>query len=215
MPPAPPGHPRRKVKAALRRRGGGVGRKDIAMFTRQLATMMKAGVPLLRSFEIVSKRATNPAVQKLLIEIKLEVETGSPLASAFRKFPLYFDNAHCNPGAGRRAGGGSRDPARPPRHLPGEDPRHQVEDQGGAVLSDRHHRGCVHRHAVIADLVIRRSRRCSRTSAPICRPTLIVMAISDWFVAYWYIIFPVISGSNYGFLEAWKRSWRCRSPWTS
>jgi hypothetical protein len=53
--------------------------------------MMKAGVPLLQSFEIVSKGASNPAVAKLLNEIKLEVETGSPLATAFRKYPLHFD----------------------------------------------------------------------------------------------------------------------------
>jgi type IV pilus assembly protein PilC len=85
-----------KVKKTKKGGGGSVGQKDIALFTRQLATMMKAGVPLLQSFDIVGKGATNPAVAKLLSEIKLDVETGSSLAAAFRKFPLHFDNLYCN-----------------------------------------------------------------------------------------------------------------------
>ena len=94
-----------KVKKQRIGRRGKVAEKDIALFTRQLATMMKAGVPLLQSFEIVSKGASNPAVAKLLNEIKLEVETGSPLATAFRKYPLHFDALYCNlVQAGEQAG---------------------------------------------------------------------------------------------------------------
>jgi type IV pilus assembly protein PilC len=94
-----------KVKPLKRKGGGSVGAKDIALFTRQLATMMKAGVPLLQSFEIVSKGASNPAVGKLLTDIKTDVETGSALAAAFRKFPLHFDNLYCNlVQAGEQAG---------------------------------------------------------------------------------------------------------------
>src|SRR5215207_1915555 len=55
--------------------GGSVSEKDITLFSRQLATMMKAGVPLLQAFDIVGKGASNPAVTKLLMEVKLEVET--------------------------------------------------------------------------------------------------------------------------------------------
>jgi type IV pilus assembly protein PilC len=94
-----------KVKAVKKKGGGKVGGKDIALFTRQLATMMKAGVPLLQSFEIVSKGAANPAVAKLLTDIKTDVETGASLAAAFRKFPLQFDNLYCNlVQAGEQAG---------------------------------------------------------------------------------------------------------------
>src|SRR3954467_5300124 len=67
-----------KVKKQKKSGGGKVRSKDIALFTRQLATMMKAGVPLLQSFDIVGKGASNPAVAKLLFEIKTDVETGSP-----------------------------------------------------------------------------------------------------------------------------------------
>ena len=85
--------------------GKKVTEKDIALFTRQLATMMKAGVPLLQSFDIVGKGHSNPRVTKLLMDIKSDVETGSSLAAAFRKHPMYFDALFCNlVQAGEQAG---------------------------------------------------------------------------------------------------------------
>ena len=85
-----------KVSKQGFRRGGQVTEKDVALFTRQLATMMKAGVPLLQTFDIVGRGHDNPAVGKLLLDIKSDVETGSSLSQAFRKFPLYFDHLYCN-----------------------------------------------------------------------------------------------------------------------
>ena len=76
--------------------GGRVSDKDVTLFTRQLATMMKSGVPLLQAFDIVGKGHSNPAVAKLLGDIKADVETGSSLSQAFRKYPLYFDALFCN-----------------------------------------------------------------------------------------------------------------------
>ncbi|MEE8208943.1 MAG: type II secretion system F family protein, partial [Nitrosomonadaceae bacterium] len=105
------------VSAILRRQGikvtkikrvwatGSVTEKDITLFTRQLATMLKSGVPLLQAFDIVGKGHSNRAVAKLLMDIKTDVETGSNLASAFRKYPLYFDALFCNlVSAGEAAG---------------------------------------------------------------------------------------------------------------
>src|SRR6185503_9075333 len=84
--------------------GGKITDKDITLFTRQLTTMMKAGVPLLQTFDIVGKGHSNPAVGKLLLDVKTEVETGSTLHQAFRKYPLYFDALFCNlVGAGEAA----------------------------------------------------------------------------------------------------------------
>ena len=82
------------VKVKRQRLGAGkkVTEKDITFFTRQLATMLKAGVPLLQAFDIVGKGHSNPNVTRLLMDVKTDVETGNNLASAFRKFPLYFDN---------------------------------------------------------------------------------------------------------------------------
>jgi len=96
------------VQSTLRRQGiavmrvkrqrGGIGgkikEKDITLFTRQLATMMKAGVPLLQAFDIVGKGHSNAAVARLLMDIKTEVETGSALNTAFRKYPMYRQNSH-------------------------------------------------------------------------------------------------------------------------
>src|SRR5258708_27484004 len=94
-----------KVKRQKRSGGGRVTDKDITLFTRQLATMMKAGVPLLQAFDIVGKGHSNPAVGKLLMDIKNEVETGNSLNVAFRKYPLYFDALFCNlVGTGEQAG---------------------------------------------------------------------------------------------------------------
>ena len=85
-----------KIKQRKAGSGGSVSEKDVTLFTRQLATMMKAGVPLLQSFDIVGKGHSNPAVARLLLELKTEVETGSSLAAAFKKYPLHFDALFCN-----------------------------------------------------------------------------------------------------------------------
>src|SRR5215831_8683668 len=94
-----------EVKRQRLGRGGKITDKDITLFTRQLATMLKSGVPLLQAFDIVGKGHSNAAVARLLMEIKTEVETGSSLKQAFEKHPLYFDALFCNLiGAGEQAG---------------------------------------------------------------------------------------------------------------
>jgi type IV pilus assembly protein PilC len=196
-----------KVKAVKRKGGGSVGSKDIALFTRQLATMMKAGVPLLQSFEIVSKGASNPAVQKLLLDIKTDVETGSALATAFRKFPLYFDNLYCNlVQAGEQAG-----------ILETLLDRLATYQEKTLAIKSKIKSALFYPIAIIAVAFIITAvimifvipafkEVFTNFGADLPAPTLVVMAISDWFVANWYIIFPVVGGGIYGFLEAWKRS---------
>ncbi|MGH8498337.1 MAG: type II secretion system F family protein, partial [Methylococcales bacterium] len=79
--------------------------KDIAVFSRQLATMMSAGVPLVQSFEIIGRGHDNLAMQDLILGIKADVEGGDALAEALRKRPLYFDELFCNlVHAGEQAG---------------------------------------------------------------------------------------------------------------
>ena len=196
-----------KVRAVKRKGGGSVGSKDIALFTRQLATMMKAGVPLLQSFEIVSKGASNPAVQKLLLDIKTDVETGSALATAFRKFPLYFDNLYCNlVQAGEQAG-----------ILETLLDRLATYQEKTLAIKSKIKSALFYPIAIIAVAFIITAvimifvipafkEVFTNFGADLPAPTLVVMAISDWFVANWYIIFPVVGGGIYGFLEAWKRS---------
>jgi type IV pilus assembly protein PilC len=82
-----------------------IGAADIAIFSRQLATMMSAGVPLVQSFEIVGRGHENPAMQDLLLAIKQDIESGTAMAPAMAKYPLYFDDLFCNLiAAGEQAG---------------------------------------------------------------------------------------------------------------
>ena len=89
------------------KQGGGksITDKDITLFTRQLAVMMKAGVPLLQAFDIVGRGSTNPRLTRLLNDIRSDVETGTSLSSAFRKHPQYFDALYCNLVEAGEAGG--------------------------------------------------------------------------------------------------------------
>lgn len=70
--------------------------KDISIFSRQLATMLSAGVPLVQAFEIVGRGHENPSMQDLILSIKADVEGGNPLAESLAKHPLYFDDLYCN-----------------------------------------------------------------------------------------------------------------------
>ena len=79
--------------------------KDISIFTRQLATMLQAGIPMAQSFDIVGKGHENPSVQQLVNSIKQDIESGTSLTQALGKHPLYFDALYCNlVAAGEQAG---------------------------------------------------------------------------------------------------------------
>jgi type IV pilus assembly protein PilC len=95
------------TRVRKRRTSGGrsIKQKDIAIFTRQLATMMKAGVPLLQAFDIVARGSPNPRLTRLLNDIRSDVETGTSLSSAFRKHPMQFDALYCNLVEAGEAGG--------------------------------------------------------------------------------------------------------------
>jgi type IV pilus assembly protein PilC len=187
--------------------GGKVTDKDITLFTRQLATMMKAGVPLLQSFDIVGKGAPNPAVAKLLFEIKTEVETGSALATAFRKYPLYFDALFCNlVQAGEQAGILETLLDRLANY------KEKILAIKSKIKSALFYPIAIIAVAFIITAVIMIfvipafKQVFTNFGADLPAPTLFVMAVSDYFVEYWYIIFAVVGGGIYGFLEAWKRS---------
>ena len=91
-----------KVKAVRKKR---ITQEDITVFTRQLATMMKAGLPLMQAFEIVAKGHSNPSMTQMLMQVRADVEQGSALGKAFAKHPKYFDRFYCNLIAAGEAGG--------------------------------------------------------------------------------------------------------------
>ena len=208
------------VSAHLRRQGitvtkirksasgrGKVTEKDITLFTRQLATMLKSGVPLLQAFDIVGKGHDNPAVARLLFDIKTDVETGSSLEQSFRKFPLYFDDLYCNLlGAGEAAG-----------ILDSLLDRLATYKEKILGIKSKIKSALFYPisiiviafviTAVIMIFVIPAFKKLfSSFGADLPGPTLLVMAISDFFVAWWWAIFGAIGGSVYGFFYAWKRN---------
>ena len=96
---------KRKSASLFTQRKKKIVAKDIAIFSRQMATMMTAGVPLVQSFEIIGQGHANPSMQELVLAIKNDVEGGTSLANALRKHPLYFDDLFCNlVDAGEQAG---------------------------------------------------------------------------------------------------------------
>src|ERR1700712_5158580 len=196
-----------KVKKRTLRSGKKITDKDIALFTRQLATMMKAGVPLLQSFDIVGKGHANPSMSKLILDLRSDIETGTSLNNAFRKYPLYFDPLFCNlVGAGEQAG----------------------------ILEDLLTRLAIYKEktlsmkakiksamfypvsilavafivtAVIMIWVVPAFKEVFKSfGANLPAPTLFVMAISEFFVSWWYLIFGGLFGAIYFFFRAWQRS---------
>ncbi|TDI77992.1 MAG: type II secretion system F family protein [Betaproteobacteria bacterium] len=207
------------VSSMLRRQGvnvtkikkiritGTVTEKDITLFTRQLATMMKSGVPLLQAFDIVGKGHSNRAVGKLLMDIKTNVETGSSLANAFRKYPIHFDALFCNlVSAGEAAGILDTLLDRLATY------KEKIQAIKGKIKSALFYPISIivvafGITAVIMIFVIPAFKELfSGFGATLPTPTLVVMAISDFFVAYWWAIFGTVGGSIYGFFYAWKRS---------
>ena len=196
-----------RVKKARFKVGGSVSEKDISLFTRQLATMMKAGVPLLQSFDIVGRGHANGAVAKLLLDIKADVETGSSLSQAFRKYPLYFDALYCNlVAAGEQAG-----------ILDTLLERLATYKEKILAIKSKIKAALFYPisvlvvafiiTAVIMIFVIPAFKDVFKSfGADLPAPTLLVIAISDFFVAYWWAIFGIIFGGFYAFFEAWKRS---------
>ncbi|MFO1318526.1 MAG: type II secretion system F family protein [Burkholderiales bacterium] len=195
-----------KVKR-VRQGGGKITEKDITLFTRQLATMMKAGVPLLQAFDIVGKGNANPAVSKLLMDIKMEVETGNSLTTAFRKYPLYFDDLFCNlVQAGEQAGILDSLLDRLATY------KEKIVAIKGKIKSALFYPISIIVVAFIITAVIMIfvipafKELFTSFGADLPGPTLFVMAISDFFVKYWYLIFGVIGGGIWFFFYTWKRS---------
>jgi type IV pilus assembly protein PilC len=197
----------KKVKKRRTSGGSSIKQKDIAIFTRQLATMMKAGVPLLQAFDIVGRGSVNPRVTKLLSDIRGDVETGTSLSASFRKHPLYFDALYCNlVEAGEAAG-----------ILETLLERLATYQEKTIAIKQKIKSALTYPIAVlvvafvvvavIMIFVVPAFKEVFTSfGADLPAPTLFVMAMSEFFVAYWWAIFGVIGGGVYFFLESWKRS---------
>ncbi len=187
--------------------GGTITDKDITLFTRQLATMMKSGVPLLQAFDIVGRGHSNRALSKLLLDIKADVETGSNLTDAFRKYPLYFDALYCNlVGAGETAGILDTILDRLATY------KEKIQAIKGKIKSALFYPISIIVVAFVITAIIMIfvipafKDLFEGFGAELPAPTLLVMTISDFFVAYWWAILSILGGGIYAFLYTWKRS---------
>jgi type IV pilus assembly protein PilC len=196
-----------KIKKRSMRSGKSIKPRDIAIFTRQLATMMKAGVPLLQAFDIVGRGNANASVTKLLNDVRTDVETGTSLSAAFRKYPLYFNALYCNlVEAGEAAG-----------ILEQLLDRLAVYMEKTEAIKSKIKSALMYPTsvvvvafvvvAVIMIFVIPAFKEVFTSfGADLPAPTLFVMAISEFFVAYWWLIFGGIGGGFYFFFQAWRRN---------
>ncbi len=199
-------------KQSLFARARKITEKDIAVFTRQLATMLKAGVPLLQSFDIAARSHANPALQKLLADIRNDVESGTSMNQAFRKHPKYFDGLYCNlVGAGEQAG-----------ILDGVLDRIATYKEKMLALKGKIKSALFYPIIVmviafvitagIMLFVIPAFKDLyGKAGADLPALTAMVLYISDLFVEWWYLIFGAIAAAVAGFFQALRRSSKFRN----
>jgi type IV pilus assembly protein PilC len=196
-----------KLRRQTFRGGSRVNEKDITFFTRQLATMLKAGVPLLQSFEIVARGHKNPRFARLMMDIKGRVEAGSSLSQAFREHPGQFDALYCNlVSAGETAG-----------MLDGILDRLATYKEKILAIKSKIKSALFYPITVIivASAVVTVimiwvipafKQVFANFGANLPAPTLMVIAISDFFVAYWWLIGAIIAATFIGLAILHRRS---------
>lgn len=196
-----------KVKKQPMSRGHKVTDKDITLFTRQLATMMRSGVPLLQAFDIGIKGSANPGLSRLLNEVRGEIEAGSSLSQAFSRFPVHFDKLFCNlVAAGEQAG-----------ILDAILDRLAVYKEKILAIKSKIKSALFYPAAVIAVSLIviavimiwvvpTFKDVFASFGADLPGPTLVVVSISDFFVQYWWLMFGAIFGIISAIISTYKRS---------
>ncbi|MBB5610721.1 MULTISPECIES: type II secretion system F family protein [unclassified Janthinobacterium] len=196
-----------RVRARRHAPGKAITHKDIALFTRQLSTMMAAGVPLLHAFDIAGKGHAKPAITELMADLRHDIEAGSSLQQAFRQFPKLFDSLYCSLlAAGEQAGIVQELLARLATH------------QEKSIALRRQLRGAIMYPlaivfvaifitAIIMSWVVPAFRQVFDSfGAPLPLPTLMVMAISAFLVRYWLAMLAALALLGLLLHLAWRRS---------
>lgn len=196
-----------KIKKQTFRGGRKVSEKDITFFTRQLATMLRAGVPLLQAFEIVARGHSNPRFSRLMMDLKNKIEAGSSMSQAFREHPAHFDHLYCNlVAAGEASGTIDAILDRLATY------KEKILAIKGKIKSALFYPISVITVAIVVTWVIMVFVIPSFKSvfknfgADLPAPTLIVMGISEWVVAWWWLVAIVFAGTVFGVITLYKRS---------
>ena len=196
-----------KIKKQSFRGGKRVSEKDVTFFTRQLATMLKAGVPLLQSFEIVARGHSNARFSRLMMEVKSRIEAGSSLADAFRQHPAQFDNLYCNlVAAGESSGMIDAILDRLATY------KEKILALKSKIKSALFYPAAVVSVAIIVVWVIMIfvipafKDVFSSFGASLPAPTQLVIDMSDFIVRWWWLAFLAIGGGIFGLMVMVKRS---------
>jgi type IV pilus assembly protein PilC len=196
-----------KLRRQTFRGGGRVNERDITFFTRQLSTMLRAGVPLLQAFEIVARGHKNPRFARLMMEIKGRVEAGSSLSQAFREHPGQFDALYCNlVAAGETSGALDAILDRLATY------KEKILAIKSKIKSALFYPMAVVTVAIAVVWVIMVwvipafKQVFTNFGANLPAPTLVVIAISDFFVSYWWLMLGIIIGAVVGFFVLHRRS---------
>jgi len=196
-----------KIKRQSFRGGRSVSERDITFFTRQLATMLRAGVPLLQSFEIVARGHSNARFSRLMMDIKSRIEGGSSMSQAFRQHPKQFDALYCNlVAAGETAGMLDAILERLATY------KEKILAIKGKIKSALFYPISVIIVAIVVVWVIMIwvipafKEVFTSFGADLPAPTLMVMAISDFFVTWWWLMVLVVIGALATFFTLLRRS---------
>jgi type IV pilus assembly protein PilC len=196
-----------KLKRQTFRGGKKISEKDITFFTRQLATMLKAGVPLLQCFDIVARGHGNARFSRLMLDIKSRIETGSSMSQAFRAHPAQFDDLYCNlVAAGEASGTIDAILERLATY------KEKILALKAKIKSAMFYPISVIVVAIVVVWVIMVfvvpafKEVFTSFGADLPAPTLIVMAISEFFVSYWWAMFLIVAGTITAFTMLFKRS---------
>jgi type IV pilus assembly protein PilC len=196
-----------KIRRQTFRGGRKVSEKDITFFTRQLATMLKAGVPLLQSFEIVARGHSNARFSRLMMEIKNKIEAGSSMSQAFREHPNHFDALYCNLVAAGEASG----------TLDAILDRLATYKEKILAIKSKIKSALFYPISVVVVAIVviwiimvfvipSFKKVFANFGADLPAPTLIVIAMSEWVVAWWWLVFMIIIGTVIGTGIMLKRS---------
>lgn len=180
---------------------------DIAFFTRQLATMMESGVPIIQAFEIIAEGAENPSVAKLVTEIKNDVAAGNTLADSLRQHPKYFDDLFCNlVESGEQSG-----------RLESLLDRIATYKEKTEALKAKIKKAMTYPIAVIVVAVIVTAIMLLKVvpsfqevfanfGAELPAFTLFVIGLSEWLQAWWFVALILIIATGYAYSQAHLRS---------
>lgn len=198
---------RKKPTALFGQRKKKISPLDIAVFTRQLATMMKAGVPLVQSFDIVAEGHDNASMRELLLRIKSDIEGGNNLANSLKQHPAYFDDLFCSlVESGEQSGA-----------LETMLDRIAIYKEKTEALKAKIKKAVKYPIAVVCVAIIVTAILLIKVvptfqelfagfGAELPAFTQMVINMSEWMQEWWLLLFVGIIGSTFGFIEAKKRS---------